>query len=333
MEQTTLISEMQKFRFGSKIFCSDGEYGVLTQVGFDAATKQLTHIGLKAGRLFAKTMYLPYESVVDAGSDGVRLRVAFADMVETGKVETKATLLDHKSVIQLEGASGRGSLVLVAVHPDNGALAYLVAHGVHAGQDTLFPRDTIKAITAERAIIALNDEALQKMPLYRPDSVLQQEVEQILFDITPLHVDFPGMAIRVLDSVLYLDGNISSSLRGDLAVDQAAGVEGLLEIKNRLVGDDQLAADLALALGRDPRTHDLPMGVYPRLGAVRLSGAVHNEGQKAAAEEIARKFPGVRSVINDVIIDPKADMLRVMSAPEGGEASDKVPGSYVRHTK
>ena len=106
-----------------------------------------------------------------------------------------------------------------------------------------------------------------------------------------------------------------------------------MEIKNRLVADDQLAADLALALGQDNRTRDLPIGVYPRLGVVRLSGAVHNSQQKAAAEEIAKSFPGVRSVNNDLVVDPGADMLNVMSPAEGREAKDIVPGKYIRHTQ
>ena len=37
MNKTNLISEMLKFHFGSKIFCSDGDGGVLTQVIFDHA--------------------------------------------------------------------------------------------------------------------------------------------------------------------------------------------------------------------------------------------------------------------------------------------------------
>ena len=170
--------------------------------------------------------------------------------------------------------------------------------------------------------VTLWDDALKALPLYRPDAVLQQEVESILFDLTSMHVDLKGITIRVLDGVLYLDGNISSSLRADIARDQVYGVQGLLEIKSNLVGDDQLAADLARALGQDPRTRDLPIGVYPKLGVVRLSGAVHNGQQKAAAEEIAH-----------LLVDPKSDMLHVMSAPEGGETQDKIPGRYVRHTQ
>jgi hypothetical protein len=136
----------------------------------------------------------------------------------------------------------------------------------------------------------------------------------------------------VLDSVLYLDGNISSTLRGDIVRDQALGVPGLLEIISNLVGDDQLAADIAMALAQDSRTRDLPIGVYPRLGEVRLGGWVHTNQQKAAAEEIARNFPGVRSVTNDLIVNPKADMLQVMTST-GVEREDKVPGKYIRHTK
>jgi len=50
------------------------------------------------------------------------------------------------------------------------------------------------------------------------------------------------------------------------------------------------------ALAQSSRMRDLPIGVYPRLGEVRLSGAVHTSPQKAVAEEIVQHFPGVRSV-------------------------------------
>jgi len=116
-------------------------------------------------------------------------------------------------------------------------------------------------------------------------------------------------------------------------LDRVSGITSLSEIKNRVVADDTLAAGLALALGQDARTRDVPIGVYPRLGVVRLSGAVHNSQQKDAAGEMAGIFPGVRSVTNDLIIDPHATLLNVMSAPEGGETKDVVPGKYVRHTQ
>jgi osmotically-inducible protein OsmY len=327
------IAEMQKFIFGTKIFCSDGEDGTLVQVILDPPTRRLTHIGVKQGRLFGKTVYLPFENVVNATGEGITLNVKRADLANASSSEPGGVLLNNKSTVEVASSSSKGTLKLVAVQPGSGELSYLVAHNLRPGQDTLLHQKYIPSIEAGRVIVTIPEEVLQSLPPYRPDDVLQQEVESILFDITPMHIDLKGITIHVLDGVLYLDGNISSSLKGDIVTDQVMGVQGLLEIKNNLVADDTLAARLAMALGQDPVTRDLPIGVYPRLGVVRLSGAVHNGQQKAAAGEIAKNYPGVRSVINSLIVDPKADILNVMSASEGGETKDKVPGRYVRHTK
>ncbi len=333
MEKSTLISEMQKFQFGGKIFCSDGEDGVLTHVGFDPTTRRITHIGAKPGRLFSKTVYLSYETVVDANGAGITLNITRDQLSAADKSESGGSLYDAKSTVQKADASAKGQLHLVAVHPTSGELAYCVAHNLRPGQSTLLQQQYVTKMESDRIVITMPDAIFQTLPPYRSDAELQQEVENILFDLTPLHVDFKGMTVRVLDGVLYLDGNISSSLRSDIVYDQALGVSGLLEIKNNLVSDDRLASGLAMALSRDPRIADLPIGVYPRLGEVRLSGAVHTAEQKSAATEITRAFPSVRSVINDLVVDPHADILHVMSAAEGGEAEDKVPGKYIRHTK
>jgi osmotically-inducible protein OsmY len=333
MTKTTLISEMQKFSFGNKIVCSDGDDGVLMSVIFDASARRLTHIGVKQGRLFGKTVYVPYESVTSATGEGVTLNIKRADVSAAPATPPQGALLDHKSIVENTASAARGTLLLIAIHPESGILAYLVAHHLRPGQDTLLREEFVTALAPDTVRVNVPAATLDALPPYRPDSVLQQEVEAILYDITPMHIDLPGMTIRVLDGVLYLDGNISSSLRGDIAQDQVLGVAGLLEIKNNLIGDDRLASDLAMTLAQDPRTRDLPIGVYPRLGTVRLSGAVHNAQQKAAAGEIVRNFPGVRGVINDLVVNPKTDLLYVMARPEGGEAEDIVPGKYIRHTK
>jgi osmotically-inducible protein OsmY len=181
--------------------------------------------------------------------------------------------------------------------------------------------------------IALGVEELQKLPPYRNDHELQREVEEILDDLPFLHIDRRGSTLRVQDGVLYMDGNTSSKLRGDMMSDQVQGVQGLQAIHNHLVGDDVLAQAIARAIGEDERTRDLPLGVYPELGRVRLSGAVSTAAQKEAVVEIARTIPGTREVMNDLQIDSSTAMLYVMSASEGGETRDIVPGKMIRHTK
>jgi osmotically-inducible protein OsmY len=333
MNKTILISEMLKFHFGSKIFCSDGDGGVLVQVIFDSATRSMTHIGVKQGRLFGKSVYLPFDSVLSATGEGIKLRVKRSDLAAANSQGPGGASLSSKSIVENTESAAKGLLMLLAVHPANGELAYIVAHELRSGRDTLLQEEYITTLLTERVTVSIPEEKLHSLPPYHSDQVLQQEVESVLFDFTPLHIDLKAITVRVLDSVLYLDGNVSSTLRSDIVKDRVSGVEGLAEIKNRLVADDKLAADLALALGQDVRTRDLPIGVYPRLGAVRLSGAVHHGQQKAAAGEIAKNFPGVRSVENSLVVDPNATMLNVMSAPEGGETRDVVPGKYVRHTQ
>lgn len=339
MKTSTRISKMQKFHFGRKVECSDGETGSLAHVVFDAAAHRLTHLGVKQGHLFGKTVELPYDTVAEATGDGVMLRITYqevqillAELAAAGEAAVGGAVLDHRSLVARTGSAEKGTLLLIAVHPENGALAYLVVHHLLPGRDTLLGEQYVTTIAPGHVMVTLPDATLKALPPYLPDDELQEEVERILFDLTPLHVDLKGITIRVLDSILYLDGNISSQLRADIVEDQVLGVPGLLEIKNNLVGDDRLAADLAMALAQDPRTRDLPIGVYPRLGEVRLNGAVHTSQQKVVAEEIVRHFPGVRSVINDLVVNPKADLLPVM-IPTGVEAEDKVPGKYIRHTK
>src|SRR5581483_917268 len=63
MGKNALISAMLKFHFGNAVFCSDGQGGTLVSVLFDASTKRMTQIAVKRGRLFGKTVYLPFASV------------------------------------------------------------------------------------------------------------------------------------------------------------------------------------------------------------------------------------------------------------------------------
>lgn len=334
MNPTTHLTEMQKIHFGSKIICSDGDGGTLVHVGFDPVTRCMTHIGAKHSRLFGKIVYLPFETVVSATRDAVTLNVSRSDLSDASSVRPDGAMafLDNKSIVQ-NSSGAKGTLMLVAVQPESGELAYFVVHHMQPGQNTLLRQELVTKLETGLVVVSIPDATLHRLPPYRSDEELYEEVESILSKFTPLHVDLGGLTVRVLDGVLYLDGNISSSLRGDMVQNQVFGIPGLLTIENHLVGDDKLASDLAMALAHDPRTHDLPIGVYPRLGVVRLSGAVHNSQQKAAAEEIVQMFPHVRSVINDLDIAPNVSLLHVMSAAESGDAEDKVPGEYIRHTK
>lgn len=329
MLKSTPISEMQKFHFGGKIHYTDGEEGTLVYTIFDPATLRLTHIGVRANRLFGKVTELLYSAVVSATGEGVMMNSTKEETQEAAPASS--VKLDNKSTVERAGFSDSGHLQIVAVHPETGELAYIVVEHLLATHAVMLKRNYITSVGNGKVTVTIPDTELRALPPYRSDKDLQQEVDSLLFDFTPLHIDMKGITARVLDSVLYLSGNISSSLRSDIVQDQISGMQGLLEVKNTLLGDDELAADLAMALGRDQRTQDLPIGVYPRLGEVRLNGSVKTTQQKNAAGEIARNFPGVRAVYNDLEVKPNINLLPVMATTNNGE--DKAPGKYIRHTK
>jgi hypothetical protein len=331
MGKNAPISAMLKFHFGNKIFCTDGQDGILLHVLFDTASRRLTHLAVKRSRFFGKTVYVPFETVTEATGDGIWLNSTMARLTAFPNSETAGVPLDSHTVVK--SSAGNGTLGLVAVQPGSGELAYIVAHNLPAGRSTLLREQYVSTLEPGQITISIDPELLKSFPPYRSDRELQREVDAIIFDLGFLHIDLKGLSLRVLDSVLYMEGNISSALRGELVRDQVSGVVGLREIKNNLIGDDTLAAEIARALGQDERTRGLPIGVYPQLGVVRLSGSVHNAQQKAAAAEITQQFAGVRGVINDLVVDPSAAMLYVMSPPEGGESKDIVPGKFVRHTR
>ena len=332
MDNSIDVVETEHFHLGEKIFYSDGQDGALTHVGFDPATRTLTSIVVRLGRFFGKTLHLPAEVVSSATGSCVTLTISRAEALAS-KTEGEGVLFDSHSVVLNTATSTKGSPLMAAVQASDRALAYIVVHNLHPHHDVLVQKEFITKLDSDQITVAIPQETLQALPPYHRDEDLQQDVETVLFAITPFHIDLPGITRRVLDGVLYLSGNISSSLRSEVKESQARSVAGLLDVKNSLVGDDELASDLAMALGHDTRTGDLPIGVYPRLGDVRLSGAVHTEDQKKAAGAIARSFKGVRSVDNNLIVDAQADLLNVMASSEGGEAQDKIPGKYIRHTK
>lgn len=330
MDTTARISTLMTFHFGTPVVCQDGLSGTLTSVLCEPSSRRLTHIAVMRGRLFRKAVCLPLAKIAIASDDGVRLTCSAAQLAAFPAQES-GVVLDAQTAVS--GEAGRGTLVLVAARPESGELVRVVARNLVPGRDTLLQAAEVSTLEPGSLTISLSGPETQARPAYRSDRELQHEVESILFELGFLHIDLRGMSMCVCDGVLSMEGNISSSLRGELAADQVRGVTGLLAVSNNLVGDDALAARIAHALGQDERTRDLPIGVYPQLGVVRLSGSVRGAGQRAAAGSIARACPGVRDLINDLVVDPGGAMLYVMSAAEGGEIKDIPPGKFTRHTR
>src|ERR1700694_5867742 len=112
MRKLTAIAEMQKFHFGSKILCSDGEDGILVYVIFDPTTRRMSHIGVKQGRFLGKTVTLPYECIVSATGEGITLNLKRADVASAINASGDGAIFDSKSVVENASVAGKGMLML-----------------------------------------------------------------------------------------------------------------------------------------------------------------------------------------------------------------------------
>src|SRR5712691_4194358 len=195
MHYTATISALHHFQWGQKVRCSDGEAGVLAQVVFDAASHRITALGIRPGRLFGMSVSVSFEAVEAVTEGVITLGISCAELAAAKKVVPSGALLDSKSVVETETTSAtaaRGNLRSIAVHPESGELVSLVAHHFRPGHDTLLHAEYVTQIATGRVKVALPEATLLMLPHYRSDRELQQEVQQSVYDLTSLHVDFRG---------------------------------------------------------------------------------------------------------------------------------------------
>jgi osmotically-inducible protein OsmY len=158
----------------------------------------------------------------------------------------------------------------------------------------------------------------------RADDELCQDVYHRLRDCQLVRLDLPGITIHARDGVVWLRGHVSSDGKRRRTDEVLWGLDGLLELHNELVTDTDLAAAVAMALAYDPRTARERIGVYPSLGVMRLRGIVRTPGAHAGAWEIAAAVPLVKQVVNELCIDPDADVLPDLAGVTNNY--DLVPG-------
>lgn len=317
------FAEVKKFRFDAPIVASDGDAGRLAAMVADAERRTLTHLVVRVGFLgMGGTYYVPMDLVSDASRDAVNVSVTLDDMRQKLKAQPQgATLTSGTSIVA--GGKRLGHLAQVTIHAETLALRHLVvARGV--GREVLVPASGITSLGAKQITVDLGAVKPDQLTPFRPDAEVRDDVFAAIFNYDPLRIDLPSIAIHAIDGAVWLKGHVSSDLNRRLVGDQLTHIVGLAEVHNELVADTDLASSVSFALARDPRTAGQHVGVYPRLGEVRLRGAVRTPEARQAATQIAEAVPGVNSVVNELHVDPAATVVPVLAGVTNAE--DDVPG-------
>jgi hyperosmotically inducible protein len=101
----------------------------------------------------------------------------------------------------------------------------------------------------------------------------------------------------------------------------------------RRVDDAMLTAKVKTQMAADGRISPTRVGVETVNGAVTLTGEVPTQEEKDAAAEVARKVEGVRSVSNQIIVNPAAAGSGLPPSNEMKRQAERAVGSVEQEVK
>jgi osmotically-inducible protein OsmY len=145
-------------------------------------------------------------------------------------------------------------------------------------------------------------------PIYDGHNEVDEElivaVRDALDQYAPVHIWGDGIQIDARAGTVVLSGVTRSRSSKETAERIARSVKGVSSVDNRLVVDPDVELAIAQALAADPRTRGGFPGILVGVvfGVTFLKGTVPTAEMKAAAEEIARQIPGVKSVSNELTV-------------------------------
>lgn len=317
----TTFALVSKFRFGADVRDAEGQGGSLAHVVVAAEGAAIRAVGVKFG-LFGRVVYTPVERVAAASDAGIALSATRAEIEKDGKQPAGVRLGDDTAVT----LNGKRLGKLAQVSFDGGAhtLRHLVVER-GLGNEAIVSASAVTQINASGVGLgATRDGAAVTLTPYRPDADLRDDAHRAIESYSRLRVDMDGVNVTATDGVIWLRGHVSSELNRRLIENLVSGVPGLAELHNELIPDPELAAEISHRLARDPRTAEDRIGVYPKLGRVHLRGGVRTAIAREAAEALTQATPGVVEIINELRVDPNANVLPVMASVTNEE--DIVPG-------
>jgi osmotically-inducible protein OsmY len=135
----------------------------------------------------------------------------------------------------------------------------------------------------------------------KADAALAHEAYQALWKDSILRaLDYNNIEIRAKNAYVSMYGHVTSLTNQQQAEKAIQSIDGVLGIKNHLIPDDRLVAEVATALGSLEHKYDCKFFTGVSHGVVLLSGDVDNTNIKLLAEKCAASNPNVRGVVSSV---------------------------------
>jgi Mg2+/Co2+ transporter CorC/osmotically-inducible protein OsmY len=198
-----------------------------------------------------------------------------------------------------------GTVRHVLVDRATGAVTHIVVRTswLLVPRDIVVPLTWARSITPESIELAARRDELLELPEFHSDdeirpAILRRLAQDARFD----GVDRYTLTVEVQGGVVRLGGRVRTAELKRAAEELAASVPGVVSVTNEAIADDELADSLKHALrAAGVQVEDLDVSVL--LGQVKLRGHAATPDDSRRAEQLARSFPGVQSVVNQLAIE------------------------------
>jgi osmotically-inducible protein OsmY len=171
----------------------------------------------------------------------------------------------------------------------------------------------------------LQNRGKNLIPIRKTDVTIKESINSALWKDQVLRaLDYYGIDVHVKNGVVSLNGHIVSTTSQSRIINAIQSIPGILEIKNNLVLDDELARKVAGSLGKLEHTFNCKFFTGVSHGAVVLHGEVNSVDVRLSAERCAASHPKVRGVINSIRVtgvDLGIQDYRLVQPPIGKEMS------------
>jgi len=159
------------------------------------------------------------------------------------------------------------------------------------------------------------DSSISQFGGFMDDSATTAKVKSALID--DKEIKSTDISVRTKDGVVTLSGFVSSQDEDKRAVAAVSNVEGVESVSDKLqiddtdgqsisdyAGDAAITSSVKAKLLSDDIVPSGDVSVETVNGIVQLTGTVDNESQSLRAESIAKAVDGVKSVKNDLQVNP-----------------------------
>ena len=149
----------------------------------------------------------------------------------------------------------------------------------------------------------------------RTDADIQRDVvESLYWDV---RLDSADVGVTVHDGVVTLHGSVPTYRARAAAREDAQVIREVADVDNRLEveisskldtpDDEELRATVEDVLGADPDLGAAAVEVTVEHGTVRLTGSVSTFWERELARSVAVTLPGVRGLVNELVVVPEGD--------------------------